>query len=358
MSFRPFKQVPKILYGKAATTRIKELFPAEILQEEGVIVVIIDSVIDKARYTELLDNIVFIDFDASRSEPYTSDVDDIVVQLKSSESKVKAVIGIGGGSTMDIAKSVSVLMNNDGKAEDYQGWDLVKTPGIFKIGIPTISGSGSEASRTAVLSSAVKKQGINSDHSMFNAIILDWENTASVPFDTGFFTAMDTYIHCVESIDGTMINSLSRIYAAQALKICQSLFCENRDSYDSDKYREQIMLASYLGGVSIVNSEVGICHALSYGLSMELGLRHGYANCLVFAVLDEYYKEYVISFREILKQNGINLPSQVTLNLDSAAIERMVDMTLRMERPLENALGKNWRDVLTREKITKLYSKI
>lgn len=359
MSFRPFKQVPRILFGKNVTSRIKELIPDDILETEGYFVVVIDSALDSSKYSRLLDNIVFIEYDANKSEPHTSDVNEIVSKLKSKGSKVKAIIGIGGGSTMDVAKSVSVLLNNEGAAEDFQGWDLVKRPGVFKIGVPTISGSGSEASRTAVLSSAIKKQGINSDYSMFDAVILDWENTISVPFETGFYTAMDTYIHCVESIDGTMINSLSRTYASEALKICESLFAVNyRENFSSDLYREKIMLASYFGGVSIVNSEVGICHALSYGLSMELGLRHGYANCLVFAVLDEYYCSYVNDFREVLRINNIILPSGITLDLDNAAFERMVEMTLRMERPLENALGKNWREKLTREKIIELYQKI
>lgn len=57
-----------------------------------------------------------------------------------------AIIGMGGGCTLDTAKAISNLLTNGGKAEDYQGWDLVKVPGIYKIGIPTISGTGAESS--------------------------------------------------------------------------------------------------------------------------------------------------------------------------------------------------------------------
>ncbi len=118
------------------------------------------------------------------------------------------------------------------------------------------------------------------------------------------------------------------------------------------------MTASFLGGCSIVNSEVGVCHALSYGLSMELHYRHGFADCVVFDVLDDYYGEGVGHFRTMLKKNGVTLPKRVTKDLSAEAMERMVAMTLRMERPLTNALGENWREHMTRERILDLYSRM
>ena len=100
---------------------------------------------------------------------------------------------------------------------------------------------------------------------------------------------------------------------------------------------------------------VGICHALSYGLSLELDYRHGYANCIVFNALKDYYGDHVKLFKKMLLDHDITLPTNVCSNLNDAAIERMVDMTLLMDRPLTNALGKNWREILTREKIRDLY---
>ena len=154
---------------------------------------------------------------------------------------------------------------------------------------------------------------------------------------------MDCYIHCVESLEGTMINELSKGLADKALSLCTDVFTKNSNN-------DALITASYLGGVSIVNSEVGICHALSYGLSLELDYRHGYANCIVFNVLHDYYGEHVNLFKKMLKTHNIKLPKNVCNNLDDAAIERMVDMTLLMDRPLTNALGKNWRQILSSKK--------
>ena len=292
-------------------------------------------------------------FPAIAKEPSTVQVDemrDMILKKRGAELP-NAVVGIGGGSTMDVAKAVSVMLCNDGSSSQYQGWDLVPNPGIYKVGVASIAGSGAEASRTAVLMGKSRKFGINSDHSMFDAIILDSNLIKSVPKEQRFFSGMDCYIHCVESLQGTFINELARGMASKALELCSEVFLGNGTD-------EMLMTASYLGGVSIVNSEVGICHALSYGLSMELGYRHGHANCLVFNVLEEYYGPWVQNFRKMVNQHNIKLPTGICKSLDADAMERMVEMTLRMERPLTNALGEDWRDLLTRDKILSLYKKM
>ncbi|WP_000474946.1 iron-containing alcohol dehydrogenase, partial [Leptospira interrogans] len=255
------------------------------------------------------------------------------------------------GSTMDVAKALSVMMCNEGSASQYQGWDLVPNPGIYKIGIPTVAGSGAEASRTAVLMGKERKFGINSDHSMFDAIILDSSLIKNVPIAQRFYSGMDCYIHCVESLQGTMINELAKGNASKALELCEKVFLSDGDD-------DMLLTASYMGGVSIVNSEVGVCHALSYGLSLELGYRHGFANCVAFNVLDEYYGPWVDRFREMLKIHKIELPKNVCRSLDEAAMQRMVNMTLKMERPLTNALGENWKDKMTPNKIVSLYERM
>ena len=113
---------------------------------------------------------------------------------------LSGIIGIGGGTLLDMAKAVSIMLTNEGEAKDYQGWDLVKSPGIFKIGVPTLSGTGAETSRTCVLTNydTGVKLGMNSHHSVFDVLVLDPNLSQTVPKDQFFYTAMDTYIHCVE----------------------------------------------------------------------------------------------------------------------------------------------------------------
>ena len=293
-------------------------------------------------------------FNSKASEPKTDDIDKLKLEiLKKRKNKTpKLIIGIGGGSAMDVAKSLSVLFTNEGMAKDFQGWDLVKKPSIYKIGVPSIAGSGSEASRTAVLTSGSKKMGINSDHSMFDAIILDENLLKTVPNELFVFSAMDCYIHCVESLEGTFKNELSKSIASKALELCRDSLLDKKINYS------KLITASYLGGVSIVNSEVGICHALSYGLSLEYNYKHGYANTIVFNQLDEYYGDHIKDFKKILKIHNINLPKNISNKFSDEKLERMIEMTIKMERPLENALGERWKFYFTKEKIKSILKKL
>lgn len=349
-----FKQVPRILYGNGTLQRLTELLP----QKDTVSAYYLYIVDDIHRQTGLIEKFhldeedLLICVDIAEHEPTTRQVDELRDKiLASRETLPLALIAIGGGSVMDIGKAVSIMLTNEGTSAAYQGWDLVRNPPIFKVGVPTLSGTGAEASRTAVLTGPDKKMGINSDYSMFDAVLSDPDLVQTVPREQRFFTAMDCYIHCVESLEGTMINELSRSYAAKGLELCREVFIGEGDD-------GKLMVASYLGGCSIVNSEVGICHALSYGLSLELGLRHGLANCIAFNVLDDYYGDYVREMRQMVGVHGIKLPKDVTRALDAKAIERMMAMAVKMEKPLTNALGVNWAKVLTREVIFNLYSRM
>ena len=111
-------------------------------------------------------------------EPKTTQVDAIAAaSLKAAFGEVSGIVGIGGGSTLDLAKAVALMMKNPGSSADYQGWDLVKQAGVYKVGIPTLSGTGAEVSRTTVLTGPTRKLGMNSDFTPFDQIVLDPELT-------------------------------------------------------------------------------------------------------------------------------------------------------------------------------------
>ncbi len=298
-------------------------------------------------------NDLLLDVDTTE-EPKVSQVDTLKKDILTSKNNVlpSLVVGIGGGSTMDVAKAISIVLTNPGSAAEYQGWDLVKKPAIPKMGVPTLSGTGAEASRTAVLTAMDKKYGINSDYSMYDLVLMDPLLITEVPNDQQFFTGMDCYIHCVESLEGSFINSFGKVYATSAFEKCKKFFLKDNGTY------EDLMLASYMGGASVANSEVGIAHALSYGLSLVLGFRHGIANCIVFNQLEEFYPNYVPGFRKMMAINKITLPVGVIKGISKEKMERMIEMPLRMERPLTNARGENWCDILTRDKIDKLYTRM
>ncbi len=176
------------------------------------------------------DKLILVDV---TNEPKTTYVDSIAQQLKDEFEMVSGVIGIGGGSTLDLAKAVSLMMTNPGSSADYQGWDLVKHAGVYKAGIPTLSGTGAEVSRTTVLTGPTRKLGMNSDFTPFDQIVLDPELTSGAPVNQRFYTGMDCYIHCIESLQGTYLNEFSKSYGEKALELCRKVFME-KDTWDAD----------------------------------------------------------------------------------------------------------------------------
>ena len=209
---------------------------------------------------------------------------------------------------MDLAKSVSVMLTNNGSSEEYQGWDLLKYPGVYHVGVPTISGTGAEVSRTAVLSGSKLKLGLNSDFTPFDQVILDPELTDGIEKNQWFYTGMDCFIHCVESLNGNFINSFSKSYGEMAYELCHEVFLGN-DSFE--EMQDKLMMASWHGGMSIAYSQVGVAHALSYGLSYVLGIRHGLGNCIVFNHLEEFYAKDVTLFKQMIDKHQISLPKGI-----------------------------------------------
>ena len=248
------------------------------------------------------------------------------------------------------------MLTNKGQASEYQGWDLVKNKAVYHVGIPTISGTGAEVSRTTVLTGPEKKLGINSDFTPFDQVVLDPELTKGVPKDQWFYTGMDCFIHCVESLNGTFLNEFSKSYGEKAYDLCKEIFLDTAISDESA--REKLMMASWHGGMSIAYSQVGVAHAMSYGLSYVLGVKHGIGNCIVFDHLEEYYPEDVAIFKAMKKAHDIQLPVGICKDLTDNQMDTMVSIAMSLVPLWENALGPDWDSVINADKLKALYAKM
>ena len=357
MKFRNFKMVDYVVYGRGAFDQLNEIiFPHR--KPDQPMIFLLDHFFEGKPLASRIplqknDKIVFADV---TYEPKTSQVDRMTKELKEEFGNISGIIGIGGGSTMDLAKAISLMMNNPGVASDYQGWDLVKFPGVYKVGIPTLSGTGAEVSRTTVLTGPEKKLGMNSDFTPFDQIVLDPELTANAPANQRFYTGMDCYIHCIESLEGTYLNEFSKSYGQKALELCREVFVESK-TWD-DSCDDKLMMASYAGGMSIAYSQVGVAHAVSYGLSYLLGTKHGIGNCIVMDHLEEYYPEGVKEFKYMVEKNNIEIPKGICAGLTDEQFDKMINVSLGMKPLWENALGKDWEKIMTREKLRKLFEKL
>jgi 3-deoxy-alpha-D-manno-octulosonate 8-oxidase len=357
MQFKNLKLVDYVVYGRGAFNQLDEILAPRRKDNFPMIFFLDHYFIGKPLAGRIplrgKDKIVYVDV---TQEPKTKQVDALAAELKAEFGEVSGIIGIGGGSSMDLAKAVSLMMTNPGSSADYQGWDLVKVPGVFKVGIPTLSGTGAEVSRTTVLTGPTRKLGMNSDFTPFNQIVLDPELTKNAPANQRFYTGMDCYIHCIESLEGTYLNEFSKSYGEKALDLCRKIYVE-KTGWD-EQSDEQLMMASYAGGMSIAYSQVGVAHAVSYGLSYLLGTKHGIGNCIVMNHLEEYYPAGVEEFKFMVEKNKIEIPTGICANLTEAQFDEMINISLSLKPLWENALGSNWESIMTREKLRALFGKL
>jgi len=359
--YRNVKNIGYYMIGKGALSQLGDILrPLRTANPQGPAIFFIDHYFNSTDLTSRLpmesrDMIICVD---TTAEPTTQGVDDYTADTKGflNGRAPCALLAFGGGSTLDTCKCVGNLLSNPGKAEDYQGWDLVKNPAPYKIAVPTLSGTGSETSRTGIVCNKVKnlKLGMNSDYTMFDQVLLDSDLTASVPRNQYFYTGIDTWMHCFESVSGACRNVVVDALAAKAMNLCKEIFLSN--DMMSEKNRETMMIASFLGGMAA--GFVGTVHPVSAGLSMVLQMPHGLANCYSLSVQEDIYPDEYKDVTAMIERQGIDLPKGVCRGLTDGQYDALYEASIVHEKPLTNRLGPDYKKIFTRENVIERFQRM
>ena len=199
------------------------------------------------------------------------------------KDKCDIVIGIGGGSAMDVAKAIAVIATNKGAATDYLGLNKIPKAGLPKIMIPTTAGTGSEVTFTAVFvrKNLKKKEGMNSPYLYPELALLDPELTLTLPPAPTAQTGLDALCHAIESYTSINSSPMSEMFSLEAI----SLIAENLRTCVHDgkniAARERMLLGSLYAGIGLANAGVTAVHSLSYPLGGKYGVGHGLANTML-----------------------------------------------------------------------------
>jgi len=358
--YKNFKNIDKVVFGQGSFDQLDHILAEKRNEHDQFMVFIVDNYFKDKPLADRIpvhdqDMIFFEDID--QHEPTTQQIDRLRNTIKEQKGIPSGVIGIGGGSIMDVAKALSLMMTNEGSSSLYQGLNLVKKPSVYHLGVPTTSGTGAECSMTAVLTGPEKKLGLKCDWTVFNQVILDPDLTITVPRNQWFYTGMDCFIHCIESESGIFYNEFSKAYGDQALKLCRDVFV-GPDSGQTPVNNEKLMIASLFGGLSLTYSEVGACHAFSYGLSFVFGIRHGIANCIAFNHLKEFYGDAVDEFREMVDYHKIEIPQNLSREWSDEEISKITDVAYNLSHMWTHALGHDWKDKLTKKDLVDIYRRM
>ncbi len=200
------------------------------------------------------------------------------------------VIGAGGGSAMDVAKAVAVLLTNGGKAADYLGLDKIPKAGAPKIMIPTSAGTGAEVTFTAVFinEKTGSKGGMNGAPLYPEAAILDPALTLSLPPQVTAYTGIDALTHALEAYTSSQAHIISEMYSLEAIDLISRNLPKAYANGTNLEARSAMLMGSLLGGKALATAGVGLVHAMAYPMGGMFGIAHGLANAVLLPYVVEY----------------------------------------------------------------------
>lgn len=255
--------------------------------------------------------------------------------------KCDGVIGVGGGSALDIGKLTAVILTNEGGIRRYFGTDLIPRPGLPSVMLPTTAGTGSEVTPIAVLSDEAEKlkKGIVSPHLFPRVAILDPALAVGCPPPVTAASGMDALIHGIESYTSIHATRFTELLAYRAVEtIAANLRTAYANGTDLDA-RTRMMEGSLWAGMAFANSGVAAVHAFAYPIGGEFHVPHGVANTVMLPYVMKF--NMVGALRRYADLAGaMGIPSKgksdILLAEEAiAAIERLAD-DLRVPRRLSD----------------------
>lgn len=232
-------------------------------------------------------------YDGVVPNPSDKEVDEATALAR--KENVEAIIAVGGGSPIDLAKAVNILLTNPSPIHLYEGPNNVKNRTKTLIAIPTTAGTSSEVTDVIALidSSRTRKMVILGKNVGANYAIVDPKLTVSMPPSVTAATGMDAITHAVESYLSVNASGLTEYHALTGFKILYENIQKVVENGNDIEARKQMLLGCLITGFSFNNADLGLVHGIAHTLSAHFNLPHGMANAAVLPFVMEYNAEAV-----------------------------------------------------------------
>ncbi len=358
-------QPPRIVFGSNCTPQCVELFTQRGIRR----VLLVSS-------TPVLPHIGFLiealgkagcEVIQSRPvdcEPTTGLFEQILADAK--KAGIEAVLGIGGGSPLDVAKLVAALVRGRQSMSEVFGINLLQGRDLFLVCLPTTAGTGSEVSPNSILLDEVDqlKKGVISPHLVPDAAFIDPLLTVSVPGPVTAATGLDALTHCIEAYANKFAHPITDQYALQGMRlISANLLRAVRDGADVEA-RANLALGSLYGGLCLGPVNTAAVHALAYPLGSWFKIPHGVSNAVLlpnvlrfnFSAAPERYAEVAVALGVERNQSALGtaehgverlaelsracgVPQRLSdFNIPQGALPAMARAAMQITRLLKNNL--------------------
>ncbi len=230
--------------------------------------------------------------------------------------KYDCLIGIGGGSVLDLTKGIAVLLTNEGPAVSFRGFPKLKNRPLPVIAIPTTAGTGSEVTYNAVFtdSKEKKKLGINSTLNFPVRAIIDPLITVNCPKSVTISSGCDALVHALESYVHRNNTAISRIFSKEAFSLIFNALAKVLNDPGNIDIRANLALGAFFAGIALMNAGSGPCGAFSYPLGAVYEVPHGYAGAIFLSSItklnvDKGYLDYA-ELHDLIQDVDYSLPAR------------------------------------------------
>ncbi len=252
------------------------------------------------------------------------------------EKNIDILIAVGGGSVIDTAKGMNILLTEGGDLlEDHQGVYLLKRPLKNLIAIPTTAGTGSEVTFAAVIKDSNQRLKISfiSPYLAPNTAILDPNVTISCPPKLTASTGMDALSHAIESIHSIQNELITDALALNAIRLINENLREAINNGENIEVRGNMLIAANMAGLAFTNALVGIVHAMAHALGGYCDVPHGIANSILLPHGMEYNLEYCKRYALVAKAFGIDIRGLSGKEAGKKAIDAVWQLTKDCDMP-------------------------
>jgi alcohol dehydrogenase class IV len=292
---------------------------------------------------------------------------------------IDIVIGIGGGSSMDVAKLIAVLAGSEQSISQIYGIGNVSGTRLPLVQVPTTAGTGSEVTNIAIVTTGeTTKMGVVAPQLYADLAVLDAKLTLGLPPLVTAATGIDAMVHAIEAFTSKhKKNPMSDMLARQALQLLSRNLVSACENGSDLKARQAMLLGAYFAGQAFSNSPVAAVHALAYPIGGIFHVPHGLSNSLVLPhvlrfnmpeAVDHYAEiagiiaphvegseearaeALIVAMQQIAKMTGIETTLQ-QVGIGEADLDRLADDAMKQTR----LLGNNPRE-MTREHARAIYA--
>jgi len=252
------------------------------------------------------------------------------------EMNIDAVIGIGGGSSLDTAKCVGFLLTNPGRVKDYNGKNKVKNEPVPIIAIPTTAGTGSEVTANAAITDAEQhiKMSVRSPKIIPQLAILDPELLKTLPQHIAAFSSMDALIHAVESFLSKRSTTITDFFNLKAIELLSKYIRPFYAEPSNTEAAGNMLLGSMFAGLGISNTGTGNAHALGRALGGEYDMAHGLACSVVFPYVMKFNAmARPEKFVEIAKAMNLQIEGLTVKEIGQQVVQEMFDLLNELNIP-------------------------